>query len=682
MDSFHLRPLRMDTFKEAVCMKNTTKRLTAFLLALLLAFTTAACGQGSEDSSAASVSSAEASSQSEEASSQEEAEPSADSEPEDTQADTSDEETEVSVSASETVTIKKVDGLSDDFMMGMDISSIVSEFESGVTYQDFDGNVIDNLADFCVFLAEDCGITDVRVRIWNDPYDADGNCYGGGNCDVDHAVTIAEACAAAGIRFFVNFHYSDFWADPSRQLVPKAWEGYTLEEKEEALAEFTTEALAAIAETGVTISMVQVGNETTTGLAGEDSVENICALISAGSAAVRAFDSDIRVVVHVTNPEEQNMTKWAAYLEDYGVDYDILATSYYPFWHGSMDNLVNQLTQVQQQYGKEVFVAETYYAYTLEDSDGDVGQVITEGSNDDWESYGYAFSVDGQAQYLRDLIEVISNAGGTGLFYWEPAWITVGDTTGLTGEALDAQMAANEILWNTYGSGGATYAASIYDPEFVGDDYGGNGVENVALFATDGSALASLRVFTAVRTGWGTDAEGSSDADDGSDAEDEPDVDAGSESGAGSDENLIPEDARGFESDAPYTVVGDGITIPSEEDILDGSYSMHWYDEVDISSTATLNEGITLAAGTYEFSALAMGAEGDRVTLRVLDESGTVIASGDAAVLTGWSESESDWSTPAMTFTLSEETTVYLQVKIDFDAYGWGSVDRLCLRAA
>ncbi|MCD8150292.1 MAG: glycosyl hydrolase 53 family protein [Clostridiales bacterium] len=658
-------------------MMRNAKSLAALLIALSLVFMTVGCGSNSTDDSAASGGNAETELQNDEPTEYD------DSEDTDTQADSQDDGT--SDYASETVAIEKVDGLSDDFMMGMDISSIVSEFESGVTYKDFDGNTIDNLTDFCAFLAEDCGITDVRVRIWNDPYDEDGNCYGGGNCDVDHAVTVAEACAAAGIRLFADFHYSDFWADPSRQLVPKAWSDYTLEEKEEALAEFTTEALDTIANTGVTISMVQVGNETTAGLVGEDSVENICALLNAGSAAVRAFDSDIRVVINVTNPEEQNMTLWAGYLEDYSVDYDILATSYYPFWHADMENLADQLTQVQEQYGKEVFVAETYYAYTLEDSDGNAGQVIAEGNNDDWESYGYEFSVDGQAQYLRDLIETISNAGGTGLFYWEPAWITVGDTTGLTGTALEEQMAENEALWNTYGSGWATAAASIYDPEYVGDDYGGTGVENVALFAPDGSALASLRVFTAARTGWQEDESGD-DTDETSDSGTAVDADDGNSeedagSGGSSDENLIPESARGFESASPYTIDGDGITIPSEEDVLDGSYSMHWYDEVDISSTVTLNDSIALEAGTYEFSALAMGAEGDRVTLYVLDENGSVIAAGDAAVLTGWSESESDWSEPAMTFTLSEDTTVYLQIGIVFDAYGWGSVDRLCLRA-
>ena len=158
--------------------------------------------------------------------------------------------------------ITKIENLPDDFIMGMDISSVISEFNSGVTYKDEDGNTIDNVTDFCKLLKAN-GITHIRVRVWNDPYDSDGNGYGGGNCDVATAAKIAEGCRAAGLKMLIDFHCSDFWADPGKQQTPKAWAGYTLDEKKTALAAFIGDALDQIDPNKNTVAMVQVGNETT-----------------------------------------------------------------------------------------------------------------------------------------------------------------------------------------------------------------------------------------------------------------------------------------------------------------------------------------------------------------------------------------------------------------------------------
>ena len=264
-----------------------------------------------------------------------------------------------------------VTALTDDFIMGMDISSAPSLIDAGVVYGDWDGNALDGddsqakLDKFVQFLADN-GITHVRVRIWNDPKDADGNGYGGGNCDVSNAVRIAKACAGAGVGMLIDFHYSDFWADPGRQLVPKAWRNYDSDLKEAELGDFTAESLLTIAQTGAQIDMVQVGNETTSGIAGTSSsdIPGMCRLFSEGSMGVRAFSeiqygnaAQVKVVIHVTNPESGNMTTWAKRLADNNVDYDVLATSYYPYWHGTLANLKNQMKTVKDTYGKNVMVA-------------------------------------------------------------------------------------------------------------------------------------------------------------------------------------------------------------------------------------------------------------------------------------------------------------------------------------
>ena len=186
------------------------------------------------------------------------------------------------------IDVKKISGLSDEFIMGLDISSIVSEYNSGVTFQDFKGNTLSNVNEFCAFL-KTCGITHIRVRVWNDPYDADGNGYGGGNNDVNTAVIIAKACQTAGLKMLVDFHYSDFWADPGKQQVPKEWSSYTLEQKKSAVATFTTDSLKTIQATGVDVDMVQVGNETTNSFVGEKGTNyaDMCQLFQAGSQAVK-----------------------------------------------------------------------------------------------------------------------------------------------------------------------------------------------------------------------------------------------------------------------------------------------------------------------------------------------------------------------------------------------------------
>lgn len=395
--------------------------------------------------------------------------------------------------------ITKVKDLSEDFIMGMDISSVISEFESGVTYKDYEGNTIDNVTDFCKFLASN-GITHIRVRVWNDPYDANGNGYGGGNNDVAKAKQIADACSAAGIKMLVDFHCSDLWTDPGKQMVPKAWRNYTLDQKAEALEKFITDSLNEIDPDKDTVAMVQVGNETTTAFIGEKDKTDMCTLFNAGAAGVRAYNSDVKVVIHVTNPEKGNVTGWASTLDTNNVDYDIIATSYYPYWHGTLDNLKSEFKTVKDTYHKDVMVAETSYAYTLEDSDGH-DNTVRVGNNDNGDNTTEPFNEQGQATAIRNLIAAVNEVGGLGVYYWEPAWLTVGDTRGLTGSEYDAQKEANKKKWEKYGSGWASRYAAEYDPDDAGKWFGGSAVDNEAMFYPDGTPTPGLHVWNYVKTG-------------------------------------------------------------------------------------------------------------------------------------------------------------------------------------
>lgn len=640
------------------------------------------------------------------------------------------------------INVEKVSNLSDDFIMGMDISSVMSEFASGVTYQDFEGNEIKDITAFCQFLKK-CGVTHIRVRVWNDPYTDDGKGYGGGNNDIDTAVKIAEGCQAADLKMLVDFHCSDFWTDPSKQQAPKAWQNYTVDEKATALKTFLSDSLTEINKTGVEIAMVQIGNETNNAFIGATNVADMCKLFSAGTEAVRTFNEEnttnIKTVIHVTNPESSYMTTWAKNLNDNNVEYDILATSYYPSWHGTFDNLKSQLQTVKSTYGKDVMVAETSYAFTLDDTDGHKN-TIREGNNDTMLSgKQYPFSPQGQASYLRDLIDVVNSAGGLGVYYWESAWITVGDTTGLTGDDYNAKVAENTNKWETYGSGWASSYSAQYEPEDAGKWYGGSAVDNQALFAADGSPLASINIWNLVKTGavsrytsvdsiespaetievggeytlpkTVTVSYSNGDVEENVSWNSEDinaiksnipgvyivngtvsfskTIDTGTYEGAETasvtytltvkEKNLIPADVAGFEltDSSGFTISGNGIDLPAEDDPKEGTKSMHWYNASAGTGSVTYNTAFNLEAGTYSFEAAAQGYAGDTVTLKILNASddNNVLFSSDPASLTGWKQ----WQTPSVSFTLNEQTSVKIQIEVDMQAGGWGTVDCLYL---
>ena len=397
--------------------------------------------------------------------------------------------------------VEKIDGLRDDFILGADISSYLAEKKSGVIFRNDAGEALDD-AGFFSFLAE-CGLNYVRVRVWNDPADEEGNRYGGGNCDLACAEEIGLLAAGAGMKTLIDFHYSDFWADPGKQTAPKAWQGMDLSEKCAALEQYTEDSLRELLNAGVDVGMVQIGNETNNGIAGESSREAMCALFSAGSRAVRNVSEDygkeILVALHFTNPETKNRyTEYADALEAYGVDYDVFASSWYPYWHGSAANISRVLQKIAINYGKKVMIAETSYIHTWLDGDGSGN---TESPESAGSEFPYEVSEQGQADLIRTAANAVSKSGeaGLGIFYWEPAWIPVGNVTA-EGADSDAVYRSNREAWERDGSGWASSFAGAYDSDAAAY-YGGSAVDNEALFDFDGYPLASAHTFAYLKTG-------------------------------------------------------------------------------------------------------------------------------------------------------------------------------------
>ncbi len=640
------------------------------------------------------------------------------------------------------INVTKVSGLPDDFIMGMDVSSVISLENSGVKYYNEDGEEEDLFK-----ILADSGVNYIRVRVWNDPYDSEGNGYGGGNCDVDTAAEIGARAAEYGMKLLVDFHYSDFWADPSKQSVPKDWEDFTLEEKVQAVYDYTLSSLETIQEAGADIGMVQIGNETTNSICGESDWESMCEIFSAGSQAVRDFSSEngssVLVAVHFTNPERSgNYLKFAGYLNEYGVDYDVFASSYYPYWHGSLENLTSVLDDVATTYDKYVMVAETSWAYTLDDTDGH-DNTVREGNNDTGDDLNWSFTVQGQANEVRDVIAAVNDVSdgyGIGVFYWEGAWITVGDTTGLTGDDYTAQVEANKELWETYGSGWAASYSADYDPDDAGIWYGGSAVDNQAFFDASGKALASLKVFQYVSTGAVSSTvtvDAIADATETIEVDGTytlPDTITVTYSSGDVDEPVEwdEDDIAAIDvTTAGAYVVNGTVTLSQEvtsgdyagETTVPATYTLtvkypNLLDEDDasfeISSTDaatkfTINgSGVNLPAtddpydGSYSMHWYLATATTSSVTYNVAQ---TLSAgeytfecvaqgyAGDTVTLQILDEDgevlfEGDatamtgwavWQTPTVSFTLDEETTVTLQIVVSMQAAGWGTADCLYL---
>ncbi len=384
------------------------------------------------------------------------------------------------------VFVQPIADISDDFIRGMDASAVLAVENSGAKYYGFDGEEQD------VFktLAE-AGVNYIRLRVWNDPYDENGNGYGGGNNDVATAIELGKRATQYGMKVCIDFHYSDFWADPAKQYVPKAWKGMNLEQKSDALYDFTVTSLTDILNAGVDVCMVQVGNEINKGMSGETFMSSVAELLKAGSSAVRevskAAGKDIQVAVHYTDIDKQGeVAKITADLDKYGVDYDIFAMSYYSFWHGSMENMQEMAEYVQDTYGKKVVIAETSYCYTTEDGDGSGNSVSGDGDLVD----GYDATVQGQADMLRDICAAADEADIMGVFYWEGTWIPVGPAD-----------ADNSSIWEKYGSGWASSYSGSYDPKDAGKYYGGCSWDNQAMFDFTGHPLDSLKVFRELKYG-------------------------------------------------------------------------------------------------------------------------------------------------------------------------------------
>ncbi len=348
----------------------------------------------------------------------------------------------------DSVKVEKIPGMTDDMIRGVDVSSYQVLINAGVKFYDFDGKEANLFK-----VLKDAGVNWVRLRLWNDPYNAEGLGYSGGTNDEASLVKMATDATKYGMKVLIDFHYSDFWADPAKQPLPKAWKNLSTDDLSNEIGLYTSKVLSDLKKAGANVQMVQVGNEVTNGAFGiwtdRDHGGNwattwetadgakVAKYLGVGAKAVRQTLPNAKIAIQLETPNIDKYRGIMTVLRDNNVDYDYLGTSYYPFWsthdgNGWYDNVdlgygastPTNLEAIEKmaerEFGKKTVVLETGWINNVNDADGTGNSISASG-----EIQAYSHDPQGQVDALSDMYKALVNQNGVGAFYWEPAWIPV-----------------------------------------------------------------------------------------------------------------------------------------------------------------------------------------------------------------------------------------------------------------
>ncbi len=311
------------------------------------------------------------------------------------------------------------------FYRGSDLSFAQQLENNGAVFKD-NGTQQDILDIF-----KNHGLNIVRLRLWYHPQN--------GYNDLTHTLTMARRIKAKGLKLLLDFHYSDTWADPGHQTKPAAWQNLSYTVLKDSVYQYTRQVIQALKSQNTLPSIVQIGNEVTsemlwdTGRVG-GSFDNtsqwaqFAGLLNAGIKGVKDVEpkpDTVKIMIHIDRGGDYSGAKWFFdKLNAQGVNYDIIGLSYYPWWHGSLTDLNNNLDQLAARYHKPMLIAETAYPWTL-NYDDDVANIV--GSSNQLLP-GYPATVEGQKSYLNKVFDIVHNVPGNlgiGVVYWEPDYISV-----------------------------------------------------------------------------------------------------------------------------------------------------------------------------------------------------------------------------------------------------------------
>lgn len=328
-----------------------------------------------------------------------------------------------------------------NFMRGFDASA-VNDKGTG-NYSDSSGNIKDIFS-----VLPDFGVNWVRLRVWNNP-DSALNPSVPGASNKETVVNQAVRAKANGLKILLDFHYSDYWADPGKQLIPEDWLTCTTSDQlAQKVSDYTTEVLEALKEAGAEPNMIQIGNEISSGILkhkaldldenatnadaavrGDFAGENYFKYLSAGISAARATCPKAKIMLHFTDINRNNP---ASFLSDFTeLDYDVVGLSWYPKWssHGTISAMGEKVSAIIKSYNKDVVIVETSAPNTI-DSDSTknfydsttianltVNGSLYSGITASADGKVYA-NVQNQEAILRAVIEAAVESGASGVFSW------------------------------------------------------------------------------------------------------------------------------------------------------------------------------------------------------------------------------------------------------------------------
>lgn len=352
-----------------------------------------------------------------------------------------------------------------DFYFGADLS-YVNEMEAcGAAY------TVEGVAQDPYAIMRDHGCNLVRLRLWHTPAWYDQLNQGHRYSDLDDVMLSISRAKANGMKVLLDFHLSDTWADPGHQVVPAAWAGVVNNQSilGDSLRNYIIHTLTTLGEAGLLPDIIQIGNETNRGILlsqqvndqgwSVDWARNVFLFQTALTAIeemANLYNVPIQTAIHIANPYE---VPW--YVEQFTIHgftgYDIIGISYYWEWHQpeTIAHVGQLITNLKAEYpGKQVMIFETAYGWTTENEDG--ANNLLSSTN----PFYNPFSPSNQKQWLVDLTQEVINKGGSGVVYWEPAWVSTGCATQwVTGSSWDNAtffdfdnevIADGGIGWMTY----------------------------------------------------------------------------------------------------------------------------------------------------------------------------------------------------------------------------------------
>ena len=245
-----------------------------------------------------------------------------------------------------------------DRMIGADISFLPQIEEQWKRKLFENGEEID-----AIQLLKNHGINYIRLRVFVNPENEKGYSPKDGYCDLEHTLAMAKRIKAAGLKFLLDFHYSDYWADPQQQFKPKAWEGLNFEELQAQVTSYTSDVLNALKAQETSPDMVQVGNEINHGMIWPDghigNPDGLASLLKAGVKGVNNVDSSMPIMMHIAlGGQNDEAVFWLDNMIARGVEFDIIGLSYYPRWHGTLNDLHFNLHDLIKRYNKPLNVVE------------------------------------------------------------------------------------------------------------------------------------------------------------------------------------------------------------------------------------------------------------------------------------------------------------------------------------